>query len=182
MSESKTTPSLRDVLEGHYRAARDRGLPTFGDNIRQSTPLNAAPYVLGSERFRSDFGTSPRRVALLAQLDLLLEEVRGEALVPLFLLTGGSFVDNANPEPGDMDGAIFYTAGMPPAPGALSAIQRRGIEKGLDVRLIPFDTNPLLVAKTLGFFSLLYSQPWGTGPTRAILIVDLAPAPAGDGH
>ena len=175
MTEQLSSPGLLRLLGAHYQAARDGNLPYFPGGVRASTPLNAAPFLIDLARFRQDFGTGAVRSTLLGNLDMLLDALRAQTLTPLFLLVGGSFADVTR-DPKDMDVVLYYASGEALPDGALKTLQKQAMKNGVDVRLMPYDSAPSFVAKTIGFFTLLYSQSRAPGVPSPILIVDL-PAP-----
>jgi hypothetical protein len=94
----------------------------------------------------------------------------GEAVAALL---GGSAI-GPKPEPGDLDGVLFYrwVDGNVDA-AALARLQASAKARGLDLRLQPVDADPLLLIKTVSFFSMLYSKNAGERTIlRGLVLVD----------
>jgi hypothetical protein len=171
MSKWKTT------LFRYYESALAAGLPIFIGGERRSTPFNSAPYVVAYARFLDQASGWPGRSDLLRELQACLEEARSMQLIIDALLLGGSFLDLANPHPKDIDCVWLYRslAGSGGDVELLLSLQVRFKRRGVDMRFIPLDVDPLLFAKTLGFFSILYAKRKGENCLcRAPILVDCA--------
>lgn len=164
-------------LSRAYSEALSTGLPVFPAGVDASNPMNAAPFAARMEDFERDFAFNGHRQRLLAALTRALDAVVVDAAEPLFMIVGGSYLDRASQEPRDLDCAVFYRRqgdGAPASPSGLPDAQAAAHEAGLDMRLLPFDADPLLVAKMIGYFCLLYAQERREGDTSAILMIDLS--------
>lgn len=108
--------------------------------------------------------------ALVAAVD----EMRALGIEPLAVLIGGSVLD-PKAKARDLDCVIFYSraADLELPADWLKAAQRRWRDCRLDARLIPADAGPLLLIKTVSFFTALYSQNKTSEPlTRGLVLVD----------
>jgi hypothetical protein len=60
-----------------------------------------------------------------------------------------------------------------PVAAALATLQAAAKARGLDLRLLPLDGDPLLLIKTVSFFSMLYSKNEGERTIiRGLVLVD----------
>jgi hypothetical protein len=164
-----------DIFSSNYRDARIAGLPVFRGPIEQATPLDASPYVVEFSEFMKDFGYSPFRSELLQSLIGGLASMVPVGAVPHLAMIGGSFVDLDLPEPRDLDGAIFYARSQtcPLNASRLRILQQDLLERRIDIRFMPIDHSLAFLAKTIGFFTLLYTQQREGGARRATLLIDL---------
>jgi hypothetical protein len=148
-----------------YEQAVKQGLPIFNGNDRNSSPLNAAPYLTGCAHFLNQCGNWPGRSDLVCSLKICLEEAKSAQLVVDALLVGGSFLDMTNSNPADVDCVWLYRslAGQGDDVCLLQSLQTRFKKRGVDMRFIPIDVDVLLFAKTLAFFAILYTNRKANG-------------------
>jgi len=164
--------SLRDLMDACFQQAEARDFPPFVTTERQSTPVNATPYVVGLSDLVAGRALA-RRKRFVAELAAAVEALRGLGAEGVAALLGGSAI-GPKPEPGDLDCALFYrwVEGRP-AVAALAALQTTAKARGLDLRLLPLDGDPLLLIKTVSYFSMLYSKNEGERTIiRGLVLVD----------
>jgi hypothetical protein len=137
--------------------------------------MNASPYLIDLQQFRAECAAAPHRQALLVKLLGVIERVRELGAHPLALLVGGSFLLPEPARPKDLDGVLFYRCqgGADIAPDLL-ALWQTARAGGIDVRLVPYDANPLVTLKVCGFFSMLYARTRESDRIqRGCVLVDL---------
>lgn len=157
-------------LEGLLSCGRPK-LVAFPNGVAQSTPMNGTPYLTVLPVFARLFAEDDRRQAMLAAAESVVARLLSTGLEPLFAIVGGSFLDLERADPKDLDLAIFYQMGEDGADAAdLGALEQEYRQHDLDLRLFPYDASPALVAKLIGYFSILYSGPERAAPT---VIIDL---------
>jgi hypothetical protein len=166
-------PSAGQLLQDCFKHAAERGFPAFLGPVSGSTPLNATPYVTSLSDVRSG-AALPHRSDLMQGLVAAVDEMRAHGIEPLAVLIGGSVLD-AKAAARDLDCVIFYsrTADLELPAKWLKAAQCRWRDCRLDARLIPADASPLLLIKTVSFFTALYSQNKTSGPhARGLVLID----------
>jgi hypothetical protein len=134
-------------------------LPPFLMHPRDSTPVNATPYMLRYSRFRREAGGWAGRGDLLARLDEVMAVVRSHGLAIDAILLGGSFTELDKASVNDLDCLMFYR--LQTSEGAsneLAGIQRDAKARSVDVRFVPLDGDPLALIKLTSYFTLLYSK------------------------
>lgn len=169
---------ITDFLEVQHRLfldAQSRDFPPFLTPERQSTPLNASPYLTTLESLRSGVAL-PTRAKLVRKLIAQLDALYTVGIDALFVLIGGSAI-GPKPSPSDMDCVIFYElaegAAAPRFEIKLLQIQREAKSAGLDLRFMPADGDPLILARTLLFYGMLYSKSEGSLLIeRGLVLVD----------
>jgi hypothetical protein len=164
--------SLRDLMGACFQEAEARDFPPFLTAERQSTPVNATPYVVSLSDLVAGRALA-RRKRFVAELAATVEALKGLGAEGVAALLGGSAI-GPKPEPGDLDCALFYrwVEGRPVA-AALATLQAAAKARGLDLRLLPLDGDPLLLIKTVSFFSMLYSKNEGERTIiRGLVLVD----------
>jgi len=168
-----------------FEAAARHNFPAFLTPIALSTPANATPFVVGRARFRALARGWPGRGHLIDALEETVAAAGGCGAEVLALLIGGSFTDLDNPAPRDIDAIAFYRqadgAGAIDAAG-LAELQRRGRTAGADVRFIPLDGSPIVLIRSISYFTRLYSERRsGPGsaeqPARGLILIDCAEDP-----
>lgn len=167
----------KETLYRHYERAVPKGFPMFSTHERKSTPFNSAPYVVKYSRFLNQAGAWPGRAELLFALQACLDEAKSLQIMIHALLLGGSFLDLQNPHPKDIDCVWLYRsrAGNGNEVEILIELQNGFKQRGVDMRFIPIDADPLLLVKTLGFFAILYAKKKGENCfSCAPVIVDCA--------
>lgn len=146
---------VQKILKQSFRKAEELDFPTFVTPERQSTPLNATPYVGHLHDVRNGRILTKRR-ELLAQLIAAVDELREAGIRPIAALLGGSAI-GPKPDPSDLDCVLFYEIPSEPAVAVdLAQFQWRYKARRLDLRLIPADGDPLLLIKATSFFTTLY--------------------------
>jgi hypothetical protein len=155
--------------------AQSKGFPRFLTSVHASNPVNATPYIVPLWRLREADFMSNRR-AFLDRLILVLDQLASRDVMPVAVLVGGSVL-TAKPDPGDLDAIVFYRLegnGVQAIAtfGEAGAQWRRA---GLDLRLIPADGSPLLLIKTVSFFTTLFGcRRDGSPEPGGLLLVDCA--------
>lgn len=159
---------LNDTL---FAKAKERGFPAFLDGDRRSTPLNATPYIASLDELDVRDGSEKRSI-LLRNLRIGLMELEEIGLHALAILIGGSFLDQRK-DPGDLDCIVFYATGLEPNLTVGSDWQIKQRARGIDARLVPLDSDPIVLLKSALFFGALYSRPTGEHEsTRGLVLVD----------
>jgi len=114
---------------------------------------------------RSVFKDDPWRLQLLANVDLLLDRLSSKGISVSAFLIGGGFVRRLRDgsKPNDIDGLALYTVAHPSSDVAiaLAAAVRDAKKLHIDMRFCPMDANPLIMAKSLVFYSVLFSKSEG---------------------
>lgn len=167
-----TLEELFPEIRRAYLRATEKHFPAFLDSIDAGTPLNATPYIVGLTEFLN-CDRDLCRARLVAQLDRSLNDLRNMGAQPQIVLVGGGFLGPSE-APKDLDCVVFYECETPVSPGLASWLSKQQ-HLGLDMRLIPLDTNPILVLKMALFFGALYGRGRGVAPAmRGLLLVDCA--------
>ena len=153
-----TDPDLREVFA--------KGFPAYPQAVDLSSPTNSSPYRMTAADLREAFQDDPWRLHLLANVDTVLDELASRGVnIPGFLI-GGGFVRRLKDgtRPRDIDSVAFYKAeGVSPdevAP-ALSGAARAAKSLQIDMRFCPLDANPILMMKSLIFYSVLFRKSEG---------------------
>lgn len=162
--------------EACFDTALTADLPPFPMHPRDSTPVNATPYLLRYSRFRTQAGGWAGRDGLLVELDAVLAAVRRLTLKVEAILLGGSFTELHKGVIDDLDCLIFYRAGRSGEGGGtveLAALQRDAKGRGIDARFVPLDGDPLALIKLTSYFTILYSKHKDRHEiVRALLLLD----------
>lgn len=147
-----------EIFRASREAAARLAFPPFVKPEPESTPLNATPYLAHLREAGID-GFLSNRTALLVELRAGLERLRLLGVEPVAALLGGSAI-GPKERPCDLDCTIFYRVApdVTPRLGELAPLQRDLRQRRLDVRLFPLDSDPLLLIKTVSFFTTLYSK------------------------
>lgn len=148
-----STPDLNEVFY--------KGVPPYTQDIQLSSPMNSSPYFMDSSDLRNCFKDDPWRLSLLSNLDSLLDSLAHQGVfVPSFLI-GGGFVRRIRDgsKPRDIDGLALYKSDQPSSKIAevLSKTVRKAKRSNIDMRFCPLDANPKIMAKSLVFYSILFS-------------------------
>lgn len=158
--------SLRNSLE-----RVDQSAFPYGDG--RSNPWNATPYLASIPLIKELLCFNPQRSELFDRFCYLLDTVKRDLTVD-FAILGGSFCSTSVEHPNDIDVVLFYS--KPRATSLLPAIQARAKRECIDIRLMPFDIDPVLVAKMIGYFVSLYGFGSGRAVDRRAIILDLHPS------
>jgi hypothetical protein len=164
---------IEHILRESRDLAASRHFPPFVGPERESTPLNATPYIAHLCE-AGEAGFLSNRAAFLAELRVGLEQLRQLSARPVAALLGGSAI-GGKPDPSDLDCVVFYEQ----LPGeriqahALRGLQRALKQRRIDVRFVPMDGDPLILLKTVSFFSMLYSKNAGSAEiVRGLVLLD----------
>jgi hypothetical protein len=157
--------SLAETLRAHYEAGLAASFPAFAGSDRESSALNASPYVTDYETFLADLGQWPDRKELLSALEVAIGLLRERRVDPRFALVGGSVL-NKSVAPKDIDVAFFFTTEIDRETVPLFDLQKRMKMMRIDARLVAYDADPILPLKAVGFFATLYSNRCGADAER----------------
>ena len=165
--------NIEQILRESRDLAASRHFPPFVGPERESTPLNATPYIAHISEAGED-GFLSNRAAFIDELRVGLDRLRQLNALPVAALLGGSAI-GAKANPSDLDCVVFYqqeaTAEL--RSGALLGLQRELKRSRLDVRFVPLDGDPLILLKTISFFSMLYSKNAGSPEiVRGLVLLD----------
>jgi hypothetical protein len=183
MEHQRRTMTVQEILASSRDLAERMSFPPFVGPERESTPLNASPYVAHLDDLREGAFLSARG-ALTREFCTALEQLPGFGVRAVAALLGGSAI-GPKPDPGDLDCVVFYEAlaGASPDATRLRDFLRRCKARRLDMRAVPIDGDPILMLKTVSFFSMLYSKNEGSlAIVRGLVLIDCrerASAPGG---
>lgn len=166
--------------EEFSREAIANGVPPFIREIHESTVANASPYVISYADFAAAFSGSERRRRLLQELGVAIDSVRATGAKPIALLVGGSFLIRDLTIPRDLDCVCFYVDSDAPPAGSLTRACERFRAEGVDMRLVPYDADPLMALKACGFFSVLYGRTRASAALQRGCLLIGFPAREGD--
>jgi hypothetical protein len=164
---------IEQILRESRDLAASRHFPPFVGVERESTPLNATPYIAHLSE-AGEAGFLSNRAHFIAELRVGLDRLRQLHANPVAALLGGSAI-GAKPDPSDLDCVVFYEqAGDDPLrAGELLGLQRDLKRVRIDVRFVPMDGDPLILLKTMSFFSMLYSKNAGSPEiVRGLVLLD----------
>lgn len=169
-----TFTSLKNFLYACFDKAKEKSYPIFPYGIQKSTPLNSAPYVIDWSRFIEIFGKQGLRSRQADYLSESIKELNIHGIDIYFILVGGSFTNINNKSPRDMDCIMFYRINIAEEEcvSLLQDTQKRLKERTVDARLIPGDSDPIIFAKSISFFTLLFSQYKDNKDSRSLLLVE----------
>lgn len=168
--------SMRDfekVIESSRLKAEKLFFPPFTGPVSESTPLNASPYLANLRDLREGAFLSTRRI-LVDKFIAAIEQLSDYAVTPIAALLGGSAI-GPKPQPKDLDCIVFYesTGGALLRSDGLQVFQKRWKLCGVDMRVIPADSDPILLIKTVSFFTTLYSKnPGELMAVRGLVLID----------
>ena len=166
-----TTNDFDALLLQHYTTAKAVDFPAFIGDKSICTPINSSPYITPISTFLEE-RKDPKRSLLCARLSAAITDLSHSGVCVETVLIGGSFLD-ANVIPGDLDCVLFYSLGANTTTLDLQQWQRRAKAQDLDARLIPMDTNPLIMWKAALFFAVLYTQRKNAeGVPTGLILVD----------
>ena len=164
---------VADILLASREAAERLGFPPFVGPERESTPLNATPFVAHINE-AGEGGFLSNRTPFIRQLRVALERLRASHAVPIAALLGGSAI-GPKLAPSDLDCVVFYEEkkGQKLRPNHIAKLQKEMKQCNLDVRFIPADGDPVLFIKTVSFFSTLYCKNAGDlSIVRGLVLLD----------
>ncbi|QJI30074.1 hypothetical protein HKK55_15660 [Pseudomonas sp. ADAK18] len=161
---------LDSLFSQYYNRAKSVDFPAFLGDKTTCTPFNATPYITHLSTFLQEHVEHTRRL-FATRLNAAIMALDEAGICVEIVLVGGSFLDS-KVIPGDLDCVLFYSLKNEQTTLDLQQwqLQRKG--EGLDARLIPMDTSPLLTLKAALFFAVLYTQRKNLEgiPTGLILI------------
>lgn len=166
--------ALAELYASAFDRAAAGGFALFPHGVAAANPVNAAPYVCSPDAFVAAFAFTARRQALVGEWNRLVQDMAGRGLIAVFTLVGGSVLDRGQGEPRDLDCAIFYRAPADAADGAawLTQRAREAARGGIDPRFVPIDGPPIVLAKALAFFTLLYAQSRPGRACHGLALID----------
>ena len=161
---------LDSLFSQHYSNAKTMEFPAFIGNKATCNPINSAPYLTSLSRFFEE-PKDPKRSLLCARLKTAIAELAMADIVVEMILIGVSFLDSTV-IPGDLDCVLFYSLSAETSTLDFQQWQYQMKKQDLDARLIPMDSNPLIMWKAALFFAVLYTQRKNAEgvPTGLILI------------
>jgi len=159
-----------ETLESAFRAAEAAGFPPFLEGPHRSTAFNASPYSVTLAALAAGQALAGRRV-WIDRLIAVLDRLPQSGAEAQFVLLGGSLLD-AGADPKDLDCVIFYRSATSAPLGDLAALQARACAEGVDARLMPSDGDPLVFARALLFYGMLYSASRDLRLRRGVVLVD----------
>jgi hypothetical protein len=165
--------TILKTMDSSRIAAEALAFPPFVGPERESTPLNASPYVARLSHLREGSFLSNRE-AFVRQFVAAVDDFRTFGVRAVAALLGGSAI-GPKPDPGDLDAVIFYESlfGTTPNIRGLRTYLKSCKAKRLDLRALPLDADPIVVLKTVSFFSMLYSKNEGSMTiVRGLVLVD----------
>lgn len=167
-------PALSRLYAPAFERAALTGFALFPDGVPSANPVNAAPYVCTPAQLAAVCTSDPRRAALIGSWSQMLGSLASLGLDPVFSLVGGSVLDKARGMPGDFDCIVFYRclAQAGGGPGQLADLACEAARDGIDARFVPIDGPPIVLAKSLAFFTLLYAQARPGRACHGLVLVD----------
>jgi hypothetical protein len=156
---SPTQQMLLDQAKLFEALPSGRVVP-FPQPVAQSNPLNASPYLISKELFRSTFGREGHRKVLMDALDEVMDRADAGGFDLVALLVGGSVLAVQEVKPKDVDCVYFYRVreGLEASFEGLASLAKEAQQRGIDIRFIPYDANPLLALKACSFFTMIYGR------------------------
>lgn len=129
----------------------------FPARIAECFPHNSSPHRVSRTEFLGFFQQDARRVVLARALEVFLDAISGQVVVP-GLLISGSYLDLANPHPNDLDGVLLYAVRKSQHVDwpSFNASLRQARRSGIDLRPVPVDGDPLLLVQVISFMTSLY--------------------------
>lgn len=158
------------IVIDQLQMAVAQGVPAFIDaNVPASSPAHGAPFRIDDENLRHLFATNPARTRLVENLQATRTALGQYADVHAVLI-GGSLVRPSIESPRDVDAVFFYAirAGADPdkAVPEMAQIASEAKLLGIDLRLVPVDTNPVDLVKAACYFALLFASERGGSIAR----------------
>ena len=166
--------SVRAIMDQAIDHARPRSFAAFPKGVEQSNPLNGAPYIFSWEAFVSEFSFDEVRKARTSILAQACAKLADAGLRVEFIMIGGGHIAREAARPKDLDCVIFYSVEQPDTAdlAMIPDLQKALLARRVDARLVPFDGAPVLAAKMVGFFTLLYSSTKGADDRKGMVLVE----------
>lgn len=162
---------LDAVLFQYFFEAENRDFPPFLGPEWDSTPVNATPYLVAISKLQRGEVLKKRHSLINFFLEAITD-MNALGVSARAAILGGSSI-GPKKAPRDLDCVIFYVTETAPDAERVLRWQRDFKEKGLDVRLIPWDGDPILTLKAAMFFSTLYCKNAGSLEiVRGTILVD----------
>lgn len=160
MSAYRIPQELREELSKVFAGSCSAEDPIFPHGVAQSTPMNGAPYLISWSEFETRYASDTKRKARHYTVEQGCKFLLHQGIIPEFLIVGGSHLDLANEDPGDLDLVIFYRRERDEGDigPTINQILAQFCAEHVDARCIPADGSPILTAKITSFFTLLYAQ------------------------
>lgn len=120
--------------------------------------------MLDGVGLRECFSEDVLRLNFIESLDGLLSKLHSSPQTFPAVLIGGGFIRRLNEggEPNDLDALVFYQCLGELTPEALvsrlTRVTPAARKLGLDLRFCPLDADPIMLIKSVAFFSTLYSK------------------------
>jgi len=164
---------IGSIMREAFAQAERLHFPQFVGPEGASTPINATPYVASLSDLRQK-NALKHRGRLMALLVQCVDDLRGRGVDPVAALLGGSAI-GPKADPSDLDCVVFYEARRHGIRDFswMAGFQMSSKAKGLDLRLMPLDGDPILLIKAISFFSTLYVKNAGDNKIiRGLVLVD----------
>jgi hypothetical protein len=170
--------SVRKALDESRCLAESLWFPPFVGPERESTPLNASPYVAHLADLRDGRFLS-KRGPFVRQFTAAVDDFPGFGVRAVAALLGGSAI-GPTADPSDLDAVIFYKSleKRTPDAGGLLKYLKLCKARHLDLRAFPLDGDPIITLKAVSFFSMLYSKREGSLMIeRGLVLIDCRDRP-----
>lgn len=172
------TAEIVEKQKNHFLQAFSEGLPNFLHDIPDSHAGNSSPYITDIIGLKDMFSTDVHRRDLLKNFDQVIDLVTQHLGSPLMALSGGSFFDIKNKQPKDLDLVLFYEHSVDVAikQGVIDHINQFATTNQIDLRLCPYDFNPLWTIKVASFYSHFYlnSKKSNQLLKRGVVLINLS--------
>lgn len=165
--------NISKILRECRDSAAGRNFPPFVGPERESTPLNATPYIAHLSDAREG-GFLSNRAVFIDELRVGLDQLRQLRAEPVAALLGGSAI-GAKVNPSDLDCVVFYEQeeNARIEAGRLLQLQREMKQRRIDIRFVPMDGDPLILLKSVSFFTTLYTKNAGSMEiVRGLVLLD----------
>lgn len=180
MKSAELPSQLRNEFLGHFRRSQSAPNPAFPKGIEHSNPIDSAPYVIDWATFDAAYGRSGSRRERTSALSSACMALYDRGVELEYILVGGSHIDSMCQVPHDLDCVLFYrlSPGAALPPNFLIELQLDLKQLSVDVRLVPADGPPILLAKMLGYFTLLYSRDRQSDAPKHMVLIEPPPLKA----
>ena len=159
------------------KSANKKSFPAFLGDIESSVPSNSSPYICKISDLLNFNKDNEIKKKLLISLEGLIDEINISIGEPVAALVGGSFLVKGVVRPNDIDALIFYKENsrtLHIVKGTIDRIKKTAIEGGVDLKLCPYDYNPLFTIKMCSFYTHLYMSSKSGQQNKGCLLIDLA--------